>query len=56
MASELKETPEKYARSPKGIQRVGSLKWWFIALLVLGSRSGDCRLCQSIRACERPIQ
>jgi hypothetical protein len=36
MASELKETPEKYASSPKGIQRIGSLKWWFIALLVLG--------------------
>ncbi len=33
---EYKETPEIYASSPKGLQRLGKLKWWFIALLALG--------------------
>jgi hypothetical protein len=33
---ESKESPEEYANSPKGLQRLGRLKWWFIALLALG--------------------
>jgi uncharacterized membrane protein len=33
---ELKEAPETYASSPKGVQRLGKLKWWFVVLLVFG--------------------
>jgi uncharacterized membrane protein len=36
MTMEYKETPEVYASSPKGLQRLGKLKWWFILLLALG--------------------
>jgi uncharacterized membrane protein len=36
IAMEYKETPETYASSPKGLQRLGKLKWWFIALLAFG--------------------
>jgi len=33
---EYKETPETYANSPKGLQRLGKLNWWYVGLLVLG--------------------
>jgi uncharacterized membrane protein len=34
--SEYREPPETYASSTKGVQRLGKLKWWFIALIAFG--------------------
>jgi uncharacterized membrane protein len=36
IAMEYREAPETYASSPKGLQRLGKLKWWFVALLAFG--------------------
>jgi hypothetical protein len=33
---EYKEAPDKYASSPKGLQRLTKLKWWYIVLLIIG--------------------
>jgi hypothetical protein len=34
--SEYREPPETYASSQKGLQRLGKLKWWFVALILFG--------------------